>query len=339
MRGRLNWLVRQKITDEVRKAIHEEQSMSVFSIPENSVAVLYFYNLTENSRWNPLQKGLAEMMITDLSQIEQLQVVERLRLQKLIEELNLGVTGMLEEARSPQIGKILGARTLVKGSYMIQENMEIEINTGTMDIIDANIPEFSLFEGDMPELFRLEKEIVLKVVADMGISLTPEQRERILKMPTTNFRAFLNFCYGLDASDMGNIDLAQHYFQMSLDFDPNFEIARHFMFTSNLLQAANIQDISTMSRRVAELIEPGSGISEETMAERSTRFHVGLRERFQTMSQTMDVGFIPSNDTREAYEEAVTAGADVTLLPGPPAPPFIPEDWFLPRPPGPPNKR
>ena len=339
MRGRLNWLVREKITLEVKQAIRNEQSLSLFSVPEYSVGVLYFYNLTENTRWNPLQKGLAEMMITDLSQVDQLQVVERLRLQKLIEELNLGMTGLLEEERSAQIGKILGARTLVKGSYMIQENLDIEINTGTMDILEADQPEFSQFDGTMPDIFRLEKEIVLKVISDMGLSLTAEQRERILRMPTSNFRAFLNFCYGLDASDMGNIDLAQYYFGLALEIDPDFEMAKPYLFPISLFQAANIEDQQSMSRRVSQIVEPGSAVSADAIAERSDRFRVGLRERFQTMSQTMDVGFIPGNDTRKPYEEAISAGASVTLLPGPPAPPFIPDEWFLPGPPAPPNER
>ena len=169
--------------------------------------------------------------------------------------------------------------------------------------------------------------------------LTAEQRERILRMPTSNFRAFLNFCYGLDASDMGNIDLAQYYFGLALEIDPDFEMAKPYLFPISLFQAANIEDQQSMSRRVSQIVEPGSAVSADAIAERSDRFRVGLRERFQTMSQTMDVGFIPGNDTRKPYEEAISAGASVTLLPGPPAPPFIPDEWFLPGPPAPPNER
>ena len=52
--------------------------------PPPTVAVLYFDNNSPNREYDVLQKGLADMLVTDLSQVESLQVVEREKLQALV---------------------------------------------------------------------------------------------------------------------------------------------------------------------------------------------------------------------------------------------------------------
>lgn len=339
MQARLDWLVRQKIAQEVRQAIADEQKLSVSSIPKNTVAVLYFYNLTDDPRWNPLQKGLAEMMITDFAQVEQLRVVERLRLQKLIEEMNLSMTGLMDADRSHQLAKFLGARILVKGSYMVLSGMKIELSAGAVDILETDLPELSRYDGRLTHLFALEKKIVLESIAKLGVTLTPEQRERIMKVPTKNFKAFLNFCYGLDATDLGNFEIAQQYFQESLRLDPGFTMAEEVIVRPEIFKATHIQDVTQMNTRVAEVMEPSRTIAEEMGARRSNLFTISTTSRLQEMGTHMDAGFIPSNDSREAYEEASEGGVIRVLLPDPPAPPFIPDRWFLPGPPDPPSRR
>src|SRR5688572_24780539 len=54
-----------------------------------TVAVLYFDNNSADPQYDVLQKGLADMLVTDLSQVESLQVVEREKLQQLVDELKL----------------------------------------------------------------------------------------------------------------------------------------------------------------------------------------------------------------------------------------------------------
>ncbi len=49
------------------------------------VAVLYFDNNTGDSGLDMPQKGFAEMMVTDLSTVDQLQLVEREKLQAIID--------------------------------------------------------------------------------------------------------------------------------------------------------------------------------------------------------------------------------------------------------------
>ena len=67
-----------------------------WSIPNSSsladsipVAVSYFENVSEDPELDPLKKGIAEMLITDLSISEDIHLVERARLQELLAEMEL----------------------------------------------------------------------------------------------------------------------------------------------------------------------------------------------------------------------------------------------------------
>ena len=64
------------------------------------VAVLYFDNNTGDSALDVLQKGFADMMVTDLSSVEQLQLVEREKLQAIIDEQKLQRQKYFDPARS-----------------------------------------------------------------------------------------------------------------------------------------------------------------------------------------------------------------------------------------------
>jgi tetratricopeptide (TPR) repeat protein len=339
MRWRLDWLVRQQIAREIKASMESEQRLSVESLPSNTVAVLYFYNLSDNPRWNPLQKGLADMMITDLSQLDQIKTVERLRIQKLFEEMNLSMTGMMDEKQTARFGKLIGARTLVKGSYMIMPDMNIEVGSSVVDVVAGKMPELVKMDGTLSQLFMLEKKIILQCVTDLRITLTPDQREQIMKLPTSNFKAFLNYCYGLDALDMGNFEASQHYFNQAAALDPSFMAARDYLVPVDIFNATQLDVTAMQDRLMNRGSSAGPGGTEPVDA---TLFAADALSRLQTMGIQMDAGFIPGADSRDPMEASGGGDLPIGELPGPPSPPNpqpgITDRWYLPVPPNPPTR-
>src|SRR5262249_47794865 len=66
----------------------------------------------------PLGKGLAEMLISDLAgATDGVKIVERARLEEVLAEQKLGRSGKVDTRTAARIGKLLGARYLVLGSY------------------------------------------------------------------------------------------------------------------------------------------------------------------------------------------------------------------------------
>jgi len=82
-----------------------------------TVAVLYFDYDGKRDDLAVLKTGLAQMLISDLGAADSYRLVERSRLQALLDEQKLGQTGKLDRATAARVGKLLGAQLMVLGSF------------------------------------------------------------------------------------------------------------------------------------------------------------------------------------------------------------------------------
>lgn len=116
-------LVKTKaIQDEVKNAIANEKSISELAPEPNSIAVHPLINKGEE-QYAPIGKGLTAFVITDLAKVPGLKVLEREKLQKLIDEIQLSESGLTDETTSRvRAGKIMRAQKLMIGDYLIENN-------------------------------------------------------------------------------------------------------------------------------------------------------------------------------------------------------------------------
>jgi TolB-like protein len=82
-----------------------------------TIAVLYLDYSGQDEELAQLRKGLAQMLVTDLSANPRLSLVERLQLEAVLAELKLGQTRQIDRQSAAKVGKLLGARYLVMGGY------------------------------------------------------------------------------------------------------------------------------------------------------------------------------------------------------------------------------
>ncbi len=220
----------QVVTSEdkswARQAVEQEGKIDVSECPPNTLAVLYFVNKSERAVFNPLQKGMAIMLITDLSKLDKIQIVERTRFQALLDELGLAQTGLVKEETVPEVGRILCAQTLVGGDITSGESAELKFDSDLIDVSTENVFGKADSEGALKELFKLEKELVFEIVEQLGIEITPEERAELEKPLSMDVEALLFMFRGVDASDAGDYQLAETMYQRALARDPNFSMAR-----------------------------------------------------------------------------------------------------------------
>jgi TolB-like protein len=338
IRWRLDWISRVKNNLDVRRASADESRISTASLSKESVAVLYFQNMTQNARLNPLSKGLAELITADLSQVEQLKVIPRSRLESVIQNLQLNPQAMADDIRLVQLAKLLGARMLVKGTVRVLQDNNLEIRAGTVYVPESKTPEYVKYSGPVERLLVVEKQIVRKILADMGVTLTPDQERRVAEIHTKDWKAFMNYAFGLDMMDQGNFKSAQNYFSRSLALDPLFTMARLSIVPLELYQATHAQDVTQMQANVALVVGMQTGEGLGPVEAEFQLYGVNAASRLQSLGAQMDAGFIPSNDTREPYSEVEHQEGFERTLPGAPALPFVPERWMLPGPPSLPQR-
>jgi len=96
--------------EAARSAIANERAINVASLPERSVGVTPFAVSTSDTTIAPLAYGLADILITDLQRSGQLQLVDRLRLDALLREVELVGPGRVDTMTAPRVGQLVGAR-------------------------------------------------------------------------------------------------------------------------------------------------------------------------------------------------------------------------------------
>lgn len=207
-----------------KEALAGENALSA-PAGSNAVGVLYFRNETGQPRLDPLRKGLALMLITDLSSVEGVQVVERARLQALVEELGLGTTGLVEEGTAPRVGKLLGARWLVGGDLLAPTPTRARAESSTLDVAREKASGKASAEGELSEFFQVEKDLLFGVLGTLKVDLTPGQRARLQRPCTTSTAALLSLSRALDASDAARYDEAATHYEAALRQDPGICVA------------------------------------------------------------------------------------------------------------------
>lgn len=216
------------ITDTARQwakeAVSQEKSLSSVSAG-NTVAVLNFKNASNDAALNPLQKGFSFMLMTDLSSVPGIQLVERVKLQALVEELDMGASGIVETASTPRMGRLLRANYLIGGELTLPKANDINVGSYLWGVSGDKMLGQPRASGSLNDIFDLEKKILFAIVDQLKISLTEEQKQKLRKPFTTNINALYYFSKGIDSSDRGNYRQAQMYYNKAVAADPQLGAA------------------------------------------------------------------------------------------------------------------
>ena len=81
---------------------------------------------------------VAEWLITSLANTGRFEVVERAQLQKILQEQQLGVTGMINQETAAKMGELLGVKVIVSGS-VIQIGNTYDVNARLISVQDGSI--------------------------------------------------------------------------------------------------------------------------------------------------------------------------------------------------------
>lgn len=218
-------VVTQETKAWARKAVEGEKALKA-PTPQNSLAVLYFKNQTGQSELDPLQKGIALLLITDLSKVKGLQVVERVQLQALAEELGLGASGLVDPGTAPRMGNLLGSRWIVGGDILKGKIDELRIQSRPLEVMTQKILGEPFSEGQLRDLFRIEKEILFDLINLLKIEVTPPEQEALQKPCSMNLRALTDLFRAIEASDRGQYKQAGELYEAALQEDARICLAR-----------------------------------------------------------------------------------------------------------------
>ncbi len=210
----------------------------------NTVAVCYYKDYSPDKSLRAFQKGLAAMVTTDLSRIKSITVVERLRLQALLEEMKLGRTGIVDLRTAPKTGRLLRAENMVVGGLTLGS---IEATTSMASATKGSIVGSATVAVEKEQFFDLSPKIVKALVEILELSPTSKEIKDASRVHTRNYKAFIYWGEGLDALDSGAWKQARDLFLMALKEDPVFDLARESRDSTPDASTPDIANLKSMT--------------------------------------------------------------------------------------------
>jgi tetratricopeptide (TPR) repeat protein len=240
----LTLLMQDEAIKSARETIASEAALSGRGIDPKAVAVSPFQNLG-TPVYAPLSKGLAEMVITDLSKVKTLKVVERIRLQALINELKLAQSGLVDAKTAPRLGGLVGAGKITTGSFLNRppdtsglSEEEMRLNAAVAETQSGLVSAPHEVVGPLAQFYLLEKKLVFKLLCDLGAcpeSLDEATRTAVETVHTKSLKAFLRYSEGIDFLDRRQYKQAYDAFFQALEIDPEFDLARETLFRTPII--------------------------------------------------------------------------------------------------------
>ncbi len=227
IQDRLTLLTRHELRQAARDAIAQEAGLSGQTPTANAVAVFPFRYLGSNEEYRPLARGMTQVMISDLAKLSELRLLEREQVQALVDELALTDQGRVDPATGARTGRMLRAARVMQGSLQeVPGKTDLRLDAAVVDASSANLVASGTGANQLQQLFAVQKQVLFRLVDQMGISLTPAERRALSERPTADILAFLAFSRGLESEDRGDFQAAEADFSAAIARDPNFRAAQ-----------------------------------------------------------------------------------------------------------------
>jgi TolB-like protein/Tfp pilus assembly protein PilF len=155
-------------------------SAPLSAIPEKSIAVLPFENLSSDKENAYFTDGVHDEILTDLAKIADLKVISRTS----VMQYKSGLARNLRE-----IGQQLGVAHVVEGSVQRAAN-KVRVIAQLVDArTDAHLWA-QTYDRDLADVFAIQSEIAKAIADQLQAKLSPNEKKAIEQPPTTDLAAF-----------------------------------------------------------------------------------------------------------------------------------------------------
>ena len=248
LQGRIAYLNKRELELAARKSIANETELASQPGSPTTIAVLPMKFSGADTSLVPLERGLADLLVTDLGRIRRITIVERDRLQALVDEIQRSQGERFDSTSELRTGRLLRAGRIVQGTIVQTGTSTLTLNAAVVDVPTTQILRTARASDDLEQFFAMEKRLVLDIVDALGMQLTAQERGLIEQRPTRSLTAFLAYSRGLEAQDRGNFDRANQFYQQAVRIDPGFSgAAARGQQTQAAVQGAQVTQASVES--------------------------------------------------------------------------------------------
>jgi TolB-like protein len=193
-----------------------------------TVAVLAFDYTGKDTTLEPLREGLAQMLISDVPSLANVNVVERTRLNAILAEHKLGRSGKVDTSSAAKLGKLLGARFLILGNFF-DMGPSMRIDARVVEVETGKIVRAVGVNGASADFLAIEQDLAGKLSQAIATALPAEvQVTRPTRPKPAQVKSTTVVTYGraLRAMDSGKKSEAQTLLAEVVKEAPEFRLAK-----------------------------------------------------------------------------------------------------------------
>ncbi|HXI75158.1 MAG TPA: tetratricopeptide repeat protein, partial [Pyrinomonadaceae bacterium] len=185
-------------------------------VPEKSIAVLPFENLSTDPNNAYFAEGIQDEILTRLSKIGDLKVISRTSTRQY----------KSAPANVPDIAKQLGVAFILEGTVQ-KSGDAVRVNVQLIKAANDSHVWADTFDRKLTDAFSVESEVAKAIADQLGAKLTGNEEQVIAGKPTDNPEAYDAYLRGLayslkPANTTANSLGAQKYLREAVRLDPKF---------------------------------------------------------------------------------------------------------------------
>jgi len=230
------------------------------AIPEKSIAVLPFENLSEDKANAYFADGIQDEILTRLSKIADLKVISRTSNQHY----------KSAPENLPEIARLLGVAHILEGS--VQKSADaVRINVQLIKAANDSHLWADTFDRKLTDIFSVESDVAKAIADQLRAKLTGQEEQVIAAKPTDNVEAYDAYLRGLAhflrGLNTANGLAAQKYLREAVRLDPKFALAWARLsyvdaggyITASLQPTIALRDEARQAAETALTLQPNLG--------------------------------------------------------------------------------
>ncbi len=196
---------------------------------EMTILVYPFQN-TGSQQYSWLSYGMTASVISDLGKIKDITVISEIDRKKAIEEIQLSMTGLVDDKKAVKVGEVLGANIIFTGSYLVSKN-QIRVNANLINVEKGNIEKTVKIDGTLDKIFDLQDKIVFSLLTETEkiqirdikpIKIAEEEKNNIKNSLRPNLNAYELYSKGLQLLNSNKYQESISYFNKAIELDSNY---------------------------------------------------------------------------------------------------------------------
>lgn len=203
-----------------------------------TIAIMDFSNnsITNRSKYEGLRKGLPSLMTHRMTDATDLQVVERERIEWLLNEIELQERkDRVDQSTAVQTGKLLGANAVVFGHFITTQEL-MSISARVVDVETGEVLFGEQVRGESDNFFNLIENLSQKITKSVNVQM---EETKLGSEQTRSLDAMMAYSDGLNLLEAGKYYQAEYKFKKALKHDENFEKAKKKLESLKPMVASN----------------------------------------------------------------------------------------------------